>query len=235
MAPLLQSFSNLPVQGTGFENTHPGVIKSGLVAYWDFGNPLSYTFGSSTLYDLSGNGNNATVNGPTQGTYSAINYGGSYLFTGTTSNTFTSGLNLSASNYTIMASTKLTGAQNGRAISGLSNNWLLGDWGGNTYQYYANGWVYGQQSAPYNYSGVDTNWHVWTGTGAGNYSFYEGTTLLGTNTLGTAGPNGLCSYYGPGNTEQSNNYMGFLLAYNRVLTVVEIAQNYNMFRGRYGL
>jgi hypothetical protein len=233
MSPLLESFSTATASGSGFQQTNINPITNGLVLWWDFANPNSYTAGSGTIADLSKNNNNGTISNPNSGTFA----NGTYLFNGTTSNTFVcSSINLVSSDYTIIGSTRLVGSQNGRSISGYANNWLIGNWGGNVSQYYAEGWVYGAgQAGQYLYTGVDTNWHIWTATGRGNYSAYNNNQLLGTNTAGTAGPNGLCSYYGPGNSEQSINYMGFLLCYNRALTAAELTQTYNSYKGRYGL
>jgi len=49
----------------GFMVTQAGgelnIPTDGLYAWWDFNNPSSYTSGSSTVTDLSGNGNNGVV------------------------------------------------------------------------------------------------------------------------------------------------------------------------------
>ena len=49
----------------GFMGTKAGgelnIPTDGLYAWWDFNNPSSYTSGSSTVTDLSGNGNNGVV------------------------------------------------------------------------------------------------------------------------------------------------------------------------------
>jgi hypothetical protein len=60
--------------------TGPNIVTDGLVLALDAANPKSYTSGSTTWNDLSGNGNNSTlVNGPTFS--SASN--GSIVFNGT--------------------------------------------------------------------------------------------------------------------------------------------------------
>jgi len=58
----------------------PNLVEDGLMLYLDAANKKSYTSGSSTWYDLSGNGNDATLfNTPT---YSTTN-GGRFEFDGT--------------------------------------------------------------------------------------------------------------------------------------------------------
>lgn len=39
----------------------PEIVTDGLILHWDVGNSKSYTSGSSTIYDLSGNHNHGIV------------------------------------------------------------------------------------------------------------------------------------------------------------------------------
>jgi len=211
------------------------IVTSGLVLYWDFGNPASYPGTGTTVTDLSGNNNNGTIIG--SGTYNASLNGGIYTFSATANTISNTSMNLTSSNYTVMGSSKYNGGTNSRIISAKTNNWLLGHWNGYTRQFFSEGWVNGS-GAPTQYlvTPTDNNWHIWTGTGLTNYSFYDNNNLAGTNTSGTAGPNGWAiNSYGPGNSELSNGSFGFLLCYNRVLTRKEMTQNYNYFKDRYGL
>jgi len=213
-------------QNTATSIVNTSVVTSGLVLYWDFGNPNSYPGTGTTVYDLSGSGNNGTING-TGGKWSSAN-GGIYTFSGT--NTITSsGPNLSSSNYTVMGAAKYNGS-NARIISCLNNNWLLGQWSNNTYQYYAEGWVAGPGGHSPN---TDNDWHIWTGTGRTNYLLYEGTTLVVSGTSGSQGPNGWAINSYANSSEYSNGSIGFLLCYNRTLTSGEIVQNNSYFASRY--
>jgi hypothetical protein len=212
---------------------YSGVVTSGLVLYWDFGNPGSYPGSGSTLYDLSGAGYNGTINGT--GTFLPSTNGGSYQFSGSTNSITNSSFNLSTSNFTVMGSTRYAGTgTDGRVITCSTNNWLLGNHNNHTRQYFATGWVYGAgQSGSNYYVGNDTNWHIYTGTGLTNYSLYDNNVLITTNTAGSQGPNGIAvNGY---STEPSNAFFGFLMCYNRVLTQAEMTQNYNYFRNRYGI
>jgi hypothetical protein len=210
-----------------------GVVTSGLVLYWDFGNLGSYPGSGSTLYDLSGSGYNGTINGT--GTYLPTTNGGVYKFSGSGNSITNASFNLVSSNYTVMGSTQYAGTgSDSRIITTSGNNWLLGNHNNHTRQFYSEGWVYGAgQSGSRYYVGNDTNWHIWTGTGLTNYSLYDNNVLMTKSTAGTQGPNGwaINGYTG----EISNGFFGFLICYNRVLTDAEMTQNYNYFRGRYGI
>ena len=56
-----------------------------------------------------------------------------------------------------------------------------------------------------------------------------------TGAQGAAGANGFAVGSSQGTSEFSNSQIGFMLVYNRVLTVEEIQQNFNLFCGRYSL
>ena len=86
--------------------------------------------------------------------------------------------------------------------------------------------------------GSDTTWRIYHATGntvANSYQLYVNDALNTSAGGGTAGPNGI-AIGGLGSTsEYSNGDCGIVAAYNRVLTGAEVAQNYNAFRGRYGI
>lgn len=207
------------------------VVTAGLVMYLDPGNKQSYAGFGTTLRDLSGNGKNGLlINSPT---YSATS-GGVFQFNGTNNYISVSTLNLVSGTYTVMGASRYTGATRGRIISGLSNNWLLGSWTTSTQNYYAEGWV-----SAVGAGANDTTWRIYAGTGdtaADTYSIYVNAALTaGPNNGGSAGPNGLSLGAGSGSSEWSTGEVGFVIAYNRVLTAAEIYQNYNAFRARYSL
>ena len=54
-------------------NYSPKIVTDSLVAYWDAADKNSFTSGSTTWTDLSGNGNNATLSSGTMGTVSGSN------------------------------------------------------------------------------------------------------------------------------------------------------------------
>jgi hypothetical protein len=212
---------------------NPSIVRDGLVLHLDAANVKSYPGSGSTWFDMSGNGNNGVITGSVP--YSSL-FGGVLNTPGTTGNYINVSLNLTSVNHTVMVSSRYAdSSQNGRVLSGLSNNWLLGHHStGNTRgDYFANGWVY----LPSN-TGGDV-WGIYTGTGnisTDTWEAYDNAVLKASNTAGSQGPNGLSiGRYGAGNSEYSNAYVGFVMCYDRVLSSIEIQQNYNAMKGRYGL
>jgi hypothetical protein len=176
------------------------------------------------LADLSGNNNNGNLIG-TMGRSSAN--AGVIQLSG--SNYIATGLNLSSGAYTVVAASRYV-AIGGRIITAGSNNWLMGHWAGTTENHYAEGWVSAVSA------GVsDTNWRILAATGnttTDSWQMYVNGGLTYSNANGSAGPNNLgINIY----SERSNSEVGVLLAYNRVLSAGEVAQNFQALRGRFGI
>jgi hypothetical protein len=216
--------------------SYPSIVTDGLVVCWDVGFTPSYPGSGTTLYDISGNGNNGTlVNGVG---YSASN-GGVLTFDGVDDWLYSATPNLSASSHTVMgASRYVVGANHQRMISTPINltlkNWLMGNWAATTTNYYSEGWISAVGSGP-----DDTNWRIYSVIGnppGDSYALYVNNSLsAGPNGGGSSGPIGFAvGGYGVG-LEASNGEFSFLLAYNRVLTPDEMTQNYNAYRARFGL
>jgi hypothetical protein len=231
----------MPIDVNGYKITsdiakpfkYKDIITNGLVMYLDADSPESYAGTGTNWYDLSNNNNNGVLNGgityTTNGGYGVIQLNGNGNYVRVSS------LNLSSGNFTIIGGTRYTGGGNGRILSGLNNNWLLGHWGESVANYYSAGWV----TTPGSSGGLDTNWRIYAGTGnpsSGVYSFYINGSVNTSGGGGSAGPNGLAiGAYGPALTEFSNGQVSFVLAYNRVLTADEITRTYNAFKYRIGL
>lgn len=190
---------------------------------------------STTWTDLTGNGYNATLLNtyfvPTDGggAFETRGIAGSYILQST--------LNLAATNYTVITATRYAAASpRGRMLNGRNNNWLLGNWNGTTENYFANGWVSAVGAGT-----ADTTWRIMAGTGqiaADAYSLYvNGTSTVSNSTSGSAGPNGfvigMTGY--DLSTELTLGRCSFVLAYNRVLTSLEISQVFQAYRGRFGI
>jgi len=217
----------------------PTIVTSGLVLAWDIADRNSYPGTGTTVFDMSGNGNNGTITGGV--TYNAATVSGVLTTNGTTGYISSATPNLAATSYTVIGAARYNGATRQRMINSTANNWLLGHWGGagtpGVANYYAEGWI---TSAVSSQGGSDTTWRIYAGTGniAGDsYAFYINNTLnAGPNTNGSAGPNGITiGRYAPGNNEYSTGDFSFVLVYNRILTTDEIAQNYNAQKSRFGL
>lgn len=207
----------------------PAITKNDLILCLDAANPKSYPGSGTTWIDLTGRGNNGTlVNGPT---YSSVN-GGVFVLDGV-NDYIDIPLNMSTTNYTIIGAARYVAAS-GRIFSAKNNNWLMGHWNNTTENYYAEGWVSSVSAGA-----SDTNWRIYAATGnisSDSYSLYtNGVLTSGPNANGSQGPNGFALGSVGGTGEFSNSQIGFMLVYNRVLTESEIRQNFNAYRGRYGI
>ena len=205
----------------------PKIVTDGLVLLWDAANPKSYRNGSSVIYDLSQNNNNGTV---TNVTFSTT-FGGVINIAASITSQIVSNLNLANNKYTVIGAARYFGATRGRVITAGNNNWLLGHWVAGTQSYYAVG------SIKLDSTSNDENWRIYTGTGdptgTDYYAFYiNGQFIIGNNG-GSQGPNNI--KIGHAYNEVSNAQFSFLQVYNRVLTPVEILQNYNALKGRFNL
>lgn len=212
------------------------IVTSNLIACFDPGNPRTYSGSGTTIRDASGNGYTGTLtNGPT---YSSA-FGGVFQLDGVNDYITIPGINLASTNYTVIGAARyFGGGATGRIITSLNNNWLLGHWSSSTQNYYAEGWVAGAGTGGPNTN--DTNWRIFTGTGniaSDSYSFYVNSQMPSSQapTGGSQGPNGICLGAIGGSSEFSSAQMGVLLVYNTVLTEAQILQNFNAYRGRYGL
>jgi len=213
----------------------PNAIQDGLVLAWDISDRNSYPGSGTTVFDLSGNGNNGTITGGV--TYNAATFNGVLTLNGTTGYISSTTPNLTSTNYTMMGAARYNGSTRGRMIGAYGGNWLLGHWNNGVANYYAEGWV---SSAVSSQGGSDTLWRIYAGTGniAGDsYSFYVNNILTnGPNNGGSAGPNGITvGRWSFNNTEYSTGDFSFLLLYNRILSASEISQNYNAQKSRFGL
>ena len=209
----------------------PDITEDGLVMHVDAANSKSYPGSGTTWYDLSPNGHNISLGSSVaQATYNAtkvMHFPENGNGTGTNST-----MNLSTSNFTVISWVrKRSNGNDGRTITALNNNWLLGHHDTTYGDYYAEGWV-NDVSSPT----VDTVWRMFTGTGhiANDvYTIYANTTQLASNGNGSQGPNGW--YLNGFSAQYSDCEIANLICYNRVLTIAEITQIYNAHRTRFGL
>ena len=215
----------------------PKIVTDGLVLGLDAANPKSYPGSGTTWNDISGNGNNATLNSVTHksdngGVFETAGVLTSYIDNNT--------INLTSTNFTVFCASRYSNlASAGRVVNALSNNFLVGHHGGRAERYYAQGWLtYGAGSALTEAQGR-VAWRVYHACGdisGDSYDFYvnERTILTGNN-AGAQGPNGLLIGKSPYSAEPSEAHTAFVYYYNRVLTKDETMQNFNAVRGRFGL
>lgn len=152
-------------------------------------------------------------------------------FTASTSDTMTEATNFGTA-CTVIYVSKQTGGSNLRMLAGLSNNWLLGYWGGNKRSAYFEGWVY-NSTVP-----SDTNWHIFSTTigGAGiNSNVYENGSLFVGNTTGVDCPNGLSLNGYLGTSEFSDADIAEVIAYDRMLSRDELWKVESYLANKYAL
>jgi hypothetical protein len=203
----------------------PDIVTDGLILALDAANPLSYPGTGTTLYDLSGNNYNFTLQG--NAAYSAEGKGSIYL------DGSADGIQLT-SNSALQNSITLVQWLKTSDTVGLM---LSGEPVGSTGGYYVGAYYPGQgfynnlagspsffldtsstsnPATPINY--LDNNWHMWE---AKSLNFASWTTTW--NFLGYA-----AGY-------EIAGYVGMILMYNRSLTAAESSQNYQALKVRYGV
>lgn len=208
--------------------TGPSLPTTGLVLNLDAENASSYPGTGSTWTDISGNGKHCSLNGGfsfISASPKAISFNGSNGYGGIPT------LNLQLGQYSVvLASRANVSGASGRLVGGWNNDFALGHWNGGTESYYAGAWVR-QSLTP-----QDTNWRIYVATGnttTDTYQLFVNNSLVVSNSLGSEGVNGFS--IGGASGEYCNGRIGFLMAYNRVLTVQEIADIYNAKKTLYGL
>lgn len=228
---------------------NPYVVANGLYICLDAGNPKSYA-GSGTIWtDISGNGINGTLGGTTNPTYSTVG-NGSFLFDG-------------ANYYQTITCTDTISHKPGQSFS--YEAWVyftsftgydkifVGKEGCNVGLMEINSNIYmtvvgpngpcagGNVGASVNIAGVLNRWNHYVGTyvAGTSVSLYANGNIVGTtafatslgdygNTLRLGGDNGSLLY-------TNRCYLSVVRVYNRALNGVEILQNYNATRTRFGL
>jgi prepilin-type N-terminal cleavage/methylation domain-containing protein len=226
---------------------NPYIVTSGLVLNLDAGNTASYPGTGTTWTDLSGNGNNGTIfNGAT---YNGANGGAivfdgvdDYVDTGRILNTgnATTSLSLgvwvypssSTGNIVSMSSDKPQGSWNMPPIVATGQSFRGKIWNNNylfaTTTYTLNTWYYvvfvfdypNRTQSLYVNSVLQNNQSLitYSSSGVDNYIY-----------LGQSNP-------GADNTGMFAGRISNMHVYgNKALSILEIQQNYNALRGRYGI
>ena len=217
----------------------PNIITDGLVLALDAANTKSYPGSGTTWTDLSGNGNNGTLtNGPTFTTSGSggIVFDGidDYIAVGTNYN-----IPVSSSAYTINVWFKPNsfpaagglvgwgnyGSTNQVNAFRLASNGFRHYWWGNDLDANNVGMVAGSwYNAVALFDG--TTRQIWL-----NNTVVASNNPVGKNTVGTSNLTIGKTY----TSEYLPGIIGSVQIYNVGLTSTEVAQNYNAYKGRYGL
>ena len=227
-------------------STGPDIITDGLVLHLDASDIKSYPGSGTTWFDRSGNGNNGTlVNGVG---FSSSN-GGSFVFNGSSNRGIQlAGTNLSLNQMTISSWNYSTNYnQNGfmfeKTTDGTVNTQYSLFYNGSNQIYYR---TYGLSivdlSITTSDAVINSRWNNIIATFDGvNKRIYVNGILRGTsaNLTGTVTQNltgaayigtygNFAGYYFNGNIAQTH-------IYNRALTLLEIQQNFNASKSRFGI
>lgn len=117
---------------------------------------------------------------------------------------------------TVIYVARQTGGTNGRVLSAVANNWLLGYWMSAKNQAYYEGWV-----SPSGSPATDTMPNVFTGIvkGSGqNSEVWANGVMVAANQNGVTGPNGLAINTGAYPGEVSNCSVAEIIVFNRDLS-----------------
>lgn len=197
-----------------------GISNGGAVATWS---------------DSSGNGRDLTQatagNRPTYQT-NVINGKPVVRFAAASTQYITNSTNFTTP-VTVIYVGKQTGGSNGRVLSSVANNWLLGYWSGGKNQAYFEGWV-SSVGTP----ATDTNWHIYSAVETGSLStVYADGSQIYSNASGVAGPNGISvgCWASGGPTECSNVDIAEVLVYSSALSSGDRANIEDYLNRKYGL
>lgn len=216
----------------------PKIVNDGLICYLDAGNSRSYSGSGTTVYDLSGNGNDFTIQGNVSwsSTVGFGNFEGNS--TGSGNKIYRSGFptNLKVaqggSGLTIMAIARsnVTGGWRKLIGNGDGENYIDLYQGTSTYAWHQDG---SGETLYYN-AGVNVandalliNDNVWRVLWATNLNSGTTTNPAAALTLGNE-PGSSNSYPWIGN-------IAVFLLYNRILSTDEMIKNFDALRGRFSL
>lgn len=221
----------------------PPIVTNGLVLHLDAGNSKSYTSGSSTWYDLSGQGNNGTLVGsgsarPPQ--YVTTNGGGIYNSGSSYMQINSNAISNVASDLTVEISTD----NGGYFVRGYSSGlWSIQYSGANSSAIVTTSTGNNQHTTTPTYSQTTNNlisaMVFKQGTGLYHYAngVLVGQILFTATTLrGTSGNdlNIYLGYFAVGSYFTPSTYYGCKI-YNRALSPQEVSQNYNALKSRFNL
>jgi hypothetical protein len=208
-------------------------VKDGLILFLDSGNPKSYSGTGTNWIDLSGSKNNGTlINGPT---FNSAN-NGVIVFDGV--NDF---VNLSSTislsgDFTIQFFENLTGTISSNQIPigqpGLGNRHF--NHFDSKIRLYSASQIIGPSNVPQDViiNSVNTNANTWY-----NYAFTRSGTnyFIYTNGSQTATQTVPIYTFNIPMIGNIGGRMSVIMIYNRALSILEVQQNFNLFRNRYGI
>lgn len=224
MLPAYQGVISKPVANVN------SIITSGLVLNLDASNNSSYPGSGTTWNDISGNNNNALLNGAIFSNVSGVSY-------------FTCGTNCISADITKSASMTFSAWAKSSNFSASTMLFNTGAYGvGPDLLFYQNTiyWnIYDNTASPFTFSPAAniSNWHNYTvvNDATSNAKLYidgvfKASAAYRSNTATTT----LSIGGGGTNTNKWVGEIANFQAYNRVLTASEVLQNFNSLKGGFG-
>jgi hypothetical protein len=211
------------------------IVRSGLVLNLDAANPKSYPGSGTAWSDLSGGSNNGTlVNTPT---YSSNNKG-SFAFNGTNQYATCSGTPLNVTNYTKIVWFKLSSlAFTNNIVSGGSSHFMFFNATNKMYNGHADWASFVAYPSTATFS-TEIWYHaaLTFNTTDGMVLYVNGFQDSTYTVVKTQAPNsGIIEIAAYASSYFLNGNVGQALIYNRTLTALEVRQNFEALRGRYGV
>jgi hypothetical protein len=223
----------------GYWNSYGGgIVITNLQLYLDAGNPSSYSGTGNIWYDLSGNGNDVTMQNSGNITW---DNGGFFTLTsnGYFNNTSTTNLPIGSSPYTLSVWVQFGSSWNSNGMISVSDTWgsgnsvnafrttntngLVNYWWGNDFSV-----SFSPASSTVWFNFVTT----WDGT---NRSIWVNGVQIGTQTTsGLNVSNGVLNIGNTNNTEYLNGNIGQALIYDVALSSTEIMDNFDNTKSNYG-
>lgn len=202
---------------------------SGLVGWYRYDSRSG-----TTWYDLSGNGNHATLSGTLIDTEVVSGNGASSNQSalwfkwdgGTGYGTCLWPSNILPSTYTLFHVSRYRGVVNNRILQGYDANWLSGHWANNTPACYHNAWLY------YPALGTNNNWAYYTDQ---NNLFRRNGTTLATSGAGSPSYARLSINTSVATSEWSDAAVAEVLVYNSNLSATDYGKVEDYLKSLYGL
>jgi hypothetical protein len=215
----------------------PSIVSDGLVLYYDFSDPISYSGSGSNIIDLSTSNNDGTV----VNSYGHISYvsSGSTSYFNWDSNTGGNGgsNSFSGSIWTTSANTYLDFTmilQPDFSMGGIGGMFCLPN--DKSLRVYNNGWEFPNPGNNDDWASSPTTYYV---NGQVSNQMVSGWNIVGgaKNNTGHSFPDNGILYIGTSGYDNRNmqGKIAVVLMYNRALTGQEQIQNYNFFKTRFGL
>lgn len=223
----------------------PRIVTNGLALLLDAANTKSYPGSGSTWYDLSGNGNHATlINSPTWNANESFTFNGTNQYAALTSipqicqNLYSSTVEIIA--YRTNNTSATLEVMFGGGIQNTNTAYYFGF--RNTASNFMLAYYSNDQDGPTPTTNVA--WNSYIGTydtaSASRYRYFNGSLLSPSQSSGVLNTSANRFYIGAFNDAGSptlyfSGKIASIKIYSRALTQSEITQNFSAMRGRYGI